>query len=125
MNKVISVGNMTDDPKVEYTQSGKCKAVFTLALNRTKEGADFPRYVAWEKNAELIERWCHKGKKLLVEGHLQTGSYEGKNGKVYTTDVVVDRIEFLDKKSDDSKKQEENEDTFLVPEGIDEEIPFS
>lgn len=116
MNRTISMGNLTDDPKITYTQNGKAKAEFTLALNRMKEGADFPRFIAWEKKAEFLEKYCHKGMKLLVEGHIQTGSYDGKNGKVYTTDIICDNIEFCEKKK---------ESVMSIPEGIDEEIPFT
>ena len=128
MNKTISIGNLTDEPKITETSTGKKKAEFTLALNRIKEGADYPRYVAWEKKAELIENWCHKGMKLAVVGHIQTGSYEGKNGKVYTTDIIVDDIEFCEKKPKDEttgQPKENPSDGFMqVPEGIDEELPF-
>ena len=127
MNKTISKGRLTDDPKITTTQSGKKKAEFTLALDRAKEGADFPRFIAWEKAAELLEMYCHKGKELLIEGHIQTGSYEGKNGKVYTTDIVVERIEFCGKKDDPVEGVGKNEGNEFVklPEGIDEEIPFA
>ena len=128
MNKVIAIGNLTGDPEITYTETGKCKAVFTLALNRTKDGADFPRFVAWEKTAELIEKYFHKGQKMGVEGRIQTGSYDGKNGKVYTTDVIVERIEFLEKKKADEttgQPKENDDNPFLVPDGIEEEIPFN
>lgn len=130
MNTTISIGNMTDDPKITQTSTGKTKAEFTLALNRIKEGADFPRFVAWEQKAELIEKWCHRGTKLAVIGHIQTGSYENKEGKkVYTTDIIVDQIEFCDKKPKDGSEgqpKENPKDGFMnIPENIDEEIPFS
>ena len=123
MNKTISIGNMTDDAKITETSTGKKVARFTLALDRMNEGADFPNFVAWEKKAEFIEKYCHKGTKLAIEGHIQTGSYEGKNGKVYTTDIVCDQIEFCEKK----KKAEENpSDEFMkIPDGVDDEIPFN
>ena len=128
MNRTISMGNLTDDPKITYTQGGKCKAEFTLALNRMKDGADFPRFIAWEKKAEFLEKWCHKGMKLLVEGHIQTGSYEGKNGKVYTTDIICDQIEFCEKKQKDGTEgqpEENDPNPFMdIPEGLDNEIPF-
>ena len=128
MNKTISMGNLTDDPKITYTQGGKAKAEFTLALNRMKDGADFPRFIAWEKKAEFLEKWCHKGMKLLVEGHIQTGSYEGKNGKVYTTDIICDQIEFCEKKQKDGTEgqpEENDPNPFMdIPEGLDNEIPF-
>ena len=55
MNRTISIGNLVDDPKITDTSTGKKKAEFTLALNRVKEGADFPRFIAGEKKAELLE----------------------------------------------------------------------
>lgn len=127
MNKTISIGNMTDEPKISETQSGKKVARFTLALNRVGEGADYPNFIAWEKKADIVEKYCHKGMKLAVEGHIQTGSYEGKNGKVYTTDIVCDQIEFCEKKQkDDGQPKENPSDEFMkIPDGIDEEIPFT
>lgn len=130
MNLTISRGNMTDEPKITQTSTGKKKAEFTLALNRSKEGADFPRFIAREQKAELIEKYCHKGSNLLIEGHIQTGSYDNKEGrKVYTTDIICDKIEFMDKKpKDGSEGQPKNnptEDFMKIPEGMDEEMPFS
>ena len=129
MNKTFSMGNMTDDPKISTTSSGKKVARFTLALNRIKDGADFPSFIAWEQKADLIEKWCHKGTRLLIEGHLQTGSYEGKNGKVYTTDIVVDQLFFIDKKPKDGSEGQPTENPsdgwMNIPEGLDEELPFA
>ena len=129
MNKTISIGNLTDEPKITETSTGKKMARFTLALNRMKDGADYPSFVAWEKKAEFLEKWCHKGMKLAVEGHIQTGSYEGKNGKVYTTDIICDQIEFCEKKKADGSEGQPTEnpdDGFMkLPDGIDEELPFA
>lgn len=127
MNKTFSSGNLTDEPKITTTSTGKKKADFTLALNRMKEGADFPRFIAWEQKAEFIEKWCHKGTKLIVEGHIQTGSYENKDGKkVYTTDIVCDNIEFGEKKQkDEQPKQNESDEWVKIPDGIQEELPFT
>ena len=129
MNKTISAGNLTDDPRISKTATGKTKAEFTLALQRMKEGADFPRFIAWEKKAELIEKYCHKGDKLIVEGHIHTDSYDNKEGKkVYTTDILVDSIEFCGRKpkdETDGQPTENPSDEFMkLPEGIDEEMPF-
>lgn len=128
MNKTISCGNMTDEPKIRTTPTGKKVAEFNLALNTSKEKVDFPRFIAWEKKAEIIENWCHKGTKLLIEGHIQTGSYENKNGKVFTTDVIVDSIEFVDRKQKDGSegqpKQNPSDEFMKIPEGISEELPF-
>ena len=129
MNRTISMGNLTDDPKIFQTASGKKYARFNLALPRMKEGADFPRFIAWEKKAEFMEKWCHKGMKLLVEGHLQTGNYESENGKVYTTDIVCDQIEFCERKPKDGTEGQPKEDNPIpfmdIPDSIDEEIPFN
>ena len=129
MNKVIITGRFTDDPKVAETATGKKYARFSMAVDRNGEGADFPSCIAWEKTAELVEKYCRKGGKYLAEGRIQTGSYEGKSGKVYTTDVVVDRIEFLEKKKADDGSEgqptENPKDEFvMIPEGADEELPF-
>ena len=130
MNKAILTGRFTDEPKVSDTNGGKKFVRFTLAVDRVKEGADFISCVAWEKNAEFVQKYCHKGIKYLVEGHIQTGSYEGKNGKVYTTDIVCEHVEFLEKKkaSDGSEGQPtENpgDDWMNIPDGVQEELPFT
>ena len=124
----MTIGRLTDEPKVSETTPGKKIARFTLALDRIGEGADFPNYIAWERRAELIEKYCHKGTRIGVVGRLQTGSYEGKNGKVYTTDIVVDEIEFCEKKqkdeTDGQRKENPTEEFMKIPEGIGKEIPF-
>ena len=128
MNKVICCGNMTDEPRIDVFNEHK-KASFTLALNRIKDGADYPRFIAWDKKAEFLENWCHKGTRLLIEGHIQTGSYEKDGKKVYTTDIICDNIEFCEKKPKDEtagQPKENPTDEFMkIPEGIDEELPFN
>lgn len=102
MNNVILIGRLTEDPELGYTQSQKAMCRFTLAVDRTKEGADFIRIVAWDRQAENINRYLHKGSKCAVNGRIQTGSYKDKDGKtVYTTDVVATNVEFLDSKPAD------------------------
>ena len=125
MNVVIAVGNLTDDPRIDVYNEHK-KASFTLALSRGKDGADFPRFVAWDKRAEVIENYCHKGSKLAVRGHIQTGSYEKDGKKVYTTDVIADEIDFCDRKPKDEQPDKNPDDDFMkIPDGIkDEEFPF-
>lgn len=110
MNKCILLGRLTKDPDVRQTNSGKMYARMSLAVDRrrAKDGqqqADFPTLIAWGKTAEFAEKYLFKGKKILVEGSLQTGSYEKDGEKRYTTDVNVDRIEFADGK----KKEQEEE----------------
>lgn len=130
MNKTITMGNLTDEPKIRQTSTGKKVAEFSLAVNRMKEGADFPHFVAWEHQAEFVEKYCHKGMRFLIEGHIQTGSYEKDGHKVYTTDIIVEKIEFCEKKSerDGSEGQPKTNptDEFMkIPEGIEEEMPFN
>jgi len=101
MNSVNLIGRLTADPEVRYTESQLAIARLTLAVDRFKKDAeqtaDFIRIIAFGKTAEAIEKFTAKGKKLAVTGRIQTGSYEDKNGsKVYTTDVIADRVEFLE-----------------------------
>lgn len=99
MNTVILIGRLTADPELGYTPSQKAMCRFTLAVDRTKEGADFIRIVVWDRQAENVNRYLRKGSKCAVNGRIQTGSYNDKDGKtVYTTDVVATNVEFLDSK---------------------------
>lgn len=104
MNVVVISGNLTKDPEVKYGQNQLAIAKFTVAVNRIPRGgedagADFIRVTAFGKQAEIIERYLRKGSKVGVEGRIETGSYENKDGqKVYTTDVIANRVEFLGSK---------------------------
>jgi len=103
MNMVILTGNLVRDPEKTYASSNMAITRFTVAVNRfsRKEGgqdADFIRVTAFDKQAELVERYLHKGSKVGVEGRIQTGSYEKDGKTVYTTDVIANRVEFLDRK---------------------------
>lgn len=104
MNHWIGIGRLVRDPNVKYTQSGKACAKFTLAIDRRKSSdgnqqADFIQCVAWEKTAEVISQYCAKGKKIAVEGRIQTRSYDANDGtKRYVTEVVVNNMEFCDRK---------------------------
>lgn len=105
MNSVELIGRPTKDPEVRYT-SGNQQAIatFTLAVDRDGKKdengnklADFPRITVFGKEAEICEKYLKKGKLTAVQGRLQTGSYTNKNGdKVYTTDVIANRVEFLE-----------------------------
>lgn len=116
MNSVILTGRLTKDPETRYT-SGTQMAVctFTIAVDRiVKQGedkkADFPRITVFGKQAENCERFVKKGMLILVQGSLRTGSYEDKNGNtVYTTDVIADRVEFLERKKEEKKEEPKEE----------------
>ena len=105
MNKVFLSGNLTRDPEVRYTQTGKAYTKFGIAINRRykdKESVDFFNLVAWDKTAEFCGRYMTKGTRVLVEGRLQTSSYENKDGvKVNSIDIMIDNIEFAGAKRTD------------------------
>lgn len=103
INRVVLVGRLTKDPELRYTPAGVAMARFTLAVNRTfsnqqgEREADFINCVVWRKQAENTANYLKKGSLAGIEGRIQTGSYEGQDGKrVYTTDVVADSVQFLE-----------------------------
>ena len=107
MNKVLLIGNLTKAIEIRYTKTGLAVANFTLAIRREikkEDGtydSDFINCVVYGKQAEALNKYIDKGSMLSVEGRIQTGSYENKEGKkIYTTDVVVDKIQFLSNKKD-------------------------
>lgn len=101
-NNTTLIGRLVRDPELKYTQSGEAVVKFTLAVNRdfkNKQGeydADFINCIAWRKQAENLANFKRKGDEIAIQGRIQTGSYEGQDGKrVYTTDVVAESIKFL------------------------------
>ena len=90
INNVVLTGRLTKDIELRRTTSGKVCTGFTLAVNRNKQETDFINCVAWDKVAELLERYTHKGSQIGVEGRIQTRNYDDRNGKkVYITEVLV------------------------------------
>lgn len=109
INRVVLVGRLTKDPELKYTPNGIASSRFTVAVNRAfsnqqgEREADFISCVAWRKQAENLANYQRKGALIGIEGRIQTGSYEGQDGKrVYTTDVVADSIQFLEPRSNNS-----------------------
>ena len=145
MNKVILMGRLTKDPEIRYTGTGEPIAIarYTIAVNRPykKDGqtqADFINVVSYRKAAEFIEKYFRKGMKANICGRIQTGSYTNKDGnKVYTTDVLVEEIEFGESKNSNQQSAAPanpsnavnpmtDENGFMnIPDGIDEELPFA
>ena len=138
MNSVVLIGRLTRDPEVRYT-AGTQMAVctFTIAIDRPvraggEKQTDFPRITVFGKQAENCERFLAKGRLVGIQGRLQTGSYTNKDGAtVYTTDVVADRVEFLewgDRPQGQSSGMSQMASSFDdAPAGfsaIDEDIPF-
>ncbi len=106
MNRVCLVGRLTAKPELRYTPSNVPTTRFSIAVNRTfknEQGgrdADFINILAWRKTAELICNYFDKGNQIGLEGRIQTGSYDDKDGnKRYTTEVVVDQVYFIDSRN--------------------------
>ena len=138
MNKWIGIGRLVDSPDIKYTDNGDsqlCIARYTLAVDRKfkREGeptADFIRCVAFNKAGQFAEKYFHKGIKIAVEGHIQTGSYKGKDGKtVYTTDVIVENQEFAENKEHGGHAQApakpQPKDDFVEVPNDDSGLPFN
>lgn len=129
MNICILSGRLTRDPeyKIIAAKTGDLPhATYTLAVNRIGEGADFISCAAFGKNADFAKNYLSKGTKILIMGHIQTGSYTNKEGvKVYTEDVIVDRHEFCESKSSASKREEPEGTGFMdVPDDLEGGLPF-
>ena len=109
MNKIMLIGRLTKDPELRYTQSGTAVASFTLAVDRRfsnqngERETDFINCVAWNKSAEFVANYFHKGKQMALEGRLQVRSYDGNDGqRRWVTEVVAEQIEFVGSKSDNA-----------------------
>lgn len=112
MNTTQLIGRLTKDIELRQISSGTEVTQFTLAVSRDfkdkdgNRGADFIQCVAWKKTAELLEQYTHKGSRIGVIGHIQTRNYENQKGeRVYVTEVVIDRMEFLDTKAESEQGQ--------------------
>lgn len=137
MNKTVLVGRLTADPNVRVSagENPLTIARYTLAVDRKfkRDGeptADFISCVAMGKNGEFAEKYLHKGTKIGVIGHIQTGKYEKDGTTVYTTDVMVEEHEFVESKSSQSSNQNDDmptdDDGFVdIPlDAIGDELPF-
>ena len=151
MNKVVLMGRLCKDPEVRYSAGDNSMAIarYTLAVDRRfrrdgEQSADYIGCVAFGKSAEFAEKYLRQGTKMVIVGRIQTGSYTNKDGvKVYTTDVVVEEQEFAESKAASGGNtgtapspasaapapgtgSSAADDGFMhIPDGIDEELPFS
>ena len=138
MNKVILMGRLTRDPEVRYSQGERSMAIakYTLAIDRRKTqqnsdpGADFINCVAFDRAGEFAEKYFRQGLRVLISGHLQTGSYTNKDGqKVYTTDVIVESQDFADSRRDGSgagSRGSKDDDFMNIPDNVEDEgLPFN
>jgi len=112
INNVTLVGRLTKDPELKLTPSGVANCRFTLAVNRTfknqngEQEADFIQCVAWRKVAENLSNFQKKGSLIGIIGRIQTGSFEGQDGKrIYTTEVIAESIQFLESRNSQGNAQ--------------------
>ncbi len=130
MNNVSLVGRLTRDPEIKATNSCSSYARFSIAVDRRGKdaGTDFINIVAFGKTSEFIERYFRKGQRIGINGRIQTGSYEGKDGKkVYTFDVIAENVEFVESKSASASATPANADGFVnIPDGVEDPgLPFN
>lgn len=110
MNSCVLIGRLTKDVQERRTQNGTAVASFTLAVDRRKreDGADFINCIAWDKAAETIARYVHKGDLFGVTGYIQTRSYEKDGRKNYATEVVTIGFQFLERKRESDSPSGQN-----------------
>ena len=140
MNKVILLGNLTRDPEIRYSQGDNSLAIarFSLAVNRrfSKNGekeADFFNCTAFGKQAEFVEKYFKQGSRMMLAGRLQNDNYTNKNGeKVYTVQVIVEEVEFAEKKNSsggpagkDAADPGTGDGFMNIPDGIEDGLPFN
>ena len=135
------MGRLTRNPEIRYTQGEKPMSVarYTLAVDRKykkkgEDGADFISCVAFGKNGEFAEKYLRQGIKIVVCGHIQTGSYTNRDGrKIYTCDVVVDEHDFAESKgaapnalaNTQSAPETAPEGWMNIPDGLEDSLPFN
>ena len=129
MNVWTGIGYISNDPEARYSTGAEPMAIARFPIGsrrKTKSETvwDNIRCVAFGRTAETIEKYCTKGSQVGVTGHIQTGSYEDRDGKtVYTTDIIVDRVDFCGKREDREpvKVKEEQVSGFTQ---LEEDVPF-
>jgi single-strand DNA-binding protein len=141
LNKVFILGNLTRDPELKSIPSGTHVATFSLATNRVwkdqngskQEATEYHNVVVFGRTAELCAQYLKKGRSALVEGRLQTRSWESDGQKKYRTEIVADRVQFGPRSGDDNNEgsispsvKESKDDAIEYPEGEinPEDIPF-
>jgi len=121
MNIAILMGRMARDPELRYTSGGKAYTNFTLAVQKTKDEAEFIDCVAWEKTAETIAEYFRKGNRILINGKIVTSTYESNGEKRKSVKVQAFSFEFIDSKNS-GNSQNNNRNRYDSDE--DESFPF-
>ncbi len=142
MNRVILIGNLANDPESRTTQSGIAQCSFRLAVQRRFKGAngereaDFLPVVCWRQTAEFAQRYLAKGRKVAVEGSIQTRSYDAQDGsKRYVTEIIADSVEAVGGREDGAQNAQNTRSTQQVQKSAqnrqmeftevnDDELPF-
>jgi single-strand DNA-binding protein len=139
LNKVMLIGNLGKDPELKYTNSGVAVATFSIATpdswkdqeGNVQDRTEWHNIVAWRKLAEICGEYLKKGKKVYIEGKLQTRSYEKDGVKKYITEIVADQLVMLDSGGGGNaagRAGAEAPDVAQTPEpmapGRDEDLPF-
>ena len=126
MNVVVLIGRLTADPQTSY-KGDLTIAKFTLAVDKEgrEGGTNFIRVTSFGRTAENVATYLGKGSQCCVRGRIETGSYEGKHGKVYTTEVISDRVEFIgSRESRGESREEEEPETYGAFTATNDDIPF-
>lgn len=129
MNEVWLIGILTKNPELRYTGNNDAVATMTIAVDRFSKGekkTDFPRVIAFGKQAENCDRYLAKGQQVSIKGSIRTGSYKSKNGQtVYTTDIWANSVEFIGNKEKSAENRPESvkEEQEFIP-IADDDIPF-
>ena len=121
MNVAILMGRLTRDPELKYTSNGKAYATFTLAVQKTKDEAEFIDCIAWEKTAETIAEYFEKGSKILIQGRLSVSNYEQNGEKRKFTRILANSFEFVESKN--TVNAQSNKNDYDETED-DEDFPF-
>lgn len=132
MNKVILMGRLTKEPEIRYANNGTTIGKISLAVDRKfkQDGgpdADFFNCVTFGKQAEFVEKYLHKGTKIVIVGEVQNNNYKDKDGNmVYSTQIHVNEIEFAEsKKAQEGQQASGGGQAWMnIPDGAEEELPF-
>ncbi len=140
LNKAMIIGRLGRDPEMRYTPDGVAIANFSIATSEDwkdkntgekKEKTEWHRIVAFRRLAEICGEYLTKGKQVYIEGRLQTRSWEKDGVTRYTTEIIADKMQFLDAKSESSSKSANSSDTSAYDNYInaksdqsDDDIPF-
>lgn len=127
MNQLIISGRLTKTPELRMTESRKKVVSGTLAVQRNKETTDFIDFVAWETNAERLEKYTDKGGRVILTGELQTRTYEKGDKKIKVTEMFVNKVEIIDFKTVEERPKLDgchSQEPIIEYEILEDDLPF-